>query len=128
MDYAANIINVINVIAAVGAVAAPPAPAGPPRCPVRRRDRCDPFAVPDREFFERYRFSKASVYHLADILRPHLSSRDNRGLPFTPEEVVCTGLDILGGGQMQRTLGACSRCCTASAHLHLYMYINLMIK
>ena len=57
---------------------------------VRRRERIDPFNLPDREFKARYRFSKDGVRNLTDILRPHLNAdaENNRGLPFSSEKIA----------------------------------------
>ena len=65
---------------------------------VRRRDRLDPFSIPDREFRGRYRFTKENVQKLINILTPHLlteeqkSKHDNKGLPFSVAQIVCCGL------------------------------------
>ena len=89
---------------------------------VRRRERFEPFSLPDREFKARYRFSKDGLRHLTDILRPQLTEeiRSNRGLPFSPEEIETSCLDILGGGHFQRVQGACSQSGTSSVHKNLY--------
>ena len=87
MNNIVNIINLVNVLGAAAALAQPPG-----RQPVRRRVRLQPFDLPDREFKARYRFSKDGVSRLVDILRPHLKHRDNRGSPFSPEQIVCCGL------------------------------------
>ena len=46
-----------------------------------RRERIDPFTLPDREFKARYRFSKDGVRNLKDVLRPYLNTDtdNNRG-------------------------------------------------
>ena len=91
---------------------------------VRRRERVDPFNLPDREFKARYRFSKDGVRKLTDILRPYLNAdaENNRGLPFSPEQIVTSGLDILGSGHFQRVEGVCSQSGKSSVHKNLYRY------
>ena len=92
---------------------------------VRRRERVDPFNLPDREFKARYRFSKDGVRKLTDILRPYLNAdaENMRGLPFSPEQIVTSGLDILGSGLFQRVEGVCSQSGKSSVHKSLYRYI-----
>ena len=66
------------------------------REPVRRRNRADPLQeIPDREFKARFRFSKDNVLRITDMLR-HSLIAGGRGHPFSPEEIVCLSLDILG--------------------------------
>ena len=91
----------------------------------RRRERVDPFNLPDREFKARYRFSKDGVRKLTDILRPYLNAdaENMRGLPFSPEQIVTSGFDILGSGLFQRVEGVCSQSGKSSVHKNLYRYI-----
>ena len=85
----------------------------------RPRVRADPYDDSDVSFKSRYRFSKDGVRHLVRVLTPYLE-RDQRGQPFSPAQVVCCGLNILGGGHFQRTEGVCSGATTSTAHTLLY--------
>ena len=59
---------------------------------------------------------------LTDLLRDDLEKANNAGVPFSPEQIVCLSLDILGGGHFQRTQGALSGSSQASVHNLLYKY------
>ena len=83
-----DVFDVIDAIEAVEGIIE--------RAPVRRRDRQDPFELHDLEFKGRYRFSKANVQRLSTMLAPFLEKQNNRGLSFTPLQIVCAGLDYLG--------------------------------
>ena len=89
MDDVDDVFDVIDAIEAVEGIIE--------RAPVRRRDRQDPFELHDLEFKGRYRFSKANVQRLSTMLAPFLEKENNRGLPFTPLQIVCAGLHYLGG-------------------------------
>ena len=95
-------------------------PPRPVRAPVRRRQREDFMQIPDGEFKARLRFSKRNVRRLTDLLLPHLHRENNRGLPLDPISIVCSGLDILGGGHFQRVEGVCSNTAAGTAHKLLY--------
>ena len=90
------------------------------RAPRRRRERLDPFTLPDREFKARFRFSKEGVTRLTNLVRGSLSHTTNRGIPFTAEQVVCSALDYLGGGHFQRIQGVCSGSARSTAHEMIY--------
>ena len=54
----------------------------------------------------RYRFSKHTVEDkLIPLLYPNGRSKDNRGLPFTEAQVVCSTLHMLGGNNLLRVEG-----------------------
>ena len=96
----------------------------------RQRIRLDPYQLPDREFKQRYRFSKPGVRRLVAILLPFLEgvARNDRGKPFSPEQIVCSGLDILGGGHFQRVGGVCMSSTKSTAHMKIYRYIQQYIR
>ena len=98
------------------------------REPVRRRNRLDPFSLPDREFRVRFRFSKDGVRQLTEIIRPGLEHGNNRGLPFTPEQVVCCGLDFFSGGHFQRTQGICSGSAKSTVQEMAYYFLDELLK
>ena len=93
----------------------------------RQRIRLDPYQLPDREFKQRYRFSKPGVRRLVAILVPFLEGEARNG-PFSPEQIVCSGLDILGGGHFQRVGGVCMSSTKSTAHKKLYRYIQQYIR
>ena len=101
---------------------------------VRRRDRLDPFSIPDREFRGRYRFTKENVQKLINILTPHLlteeqkSKHDNKGLPFSVAQIVCCGLDYLAGGYFQRVAGVCNGSSKSSAQNMVYRYRGIHFR
>ena len=66
---------------------------------------------------------------MANIFRPQLEGNrvSNRGLPLSAEYIVCSGLDIMGGGHFQRVEGVCSSTCTASAHNMLYKFVDALL-
>ena len=65
------------------------------REPRRRRIRPNPLIdIPDREFKNRFRFSKTNVRRISDLLRQSLRTENQRGSPFSPEDIVCISLDI----------------------------------
>ena len=96
----------------------------------RQRIRLDPYQLPDREFKQRYRFSKPGVRRLVASLLPFLQGQaaNDRGLPFSPEQIVCSGLDILGGGHFHRVGGVCMSSTPSTAHKKLYRYIQQYIR
>ena len=113
LDVVENVNDVVELAGARG--------RGVPQ----ERVRLDPYILPERSFRSRYRFSKEGAQFLTDILRPLLVLENNRGRPFTPEQIVCTGLDILGGGHFQRVEGVCSDSGTSTAHLLMYRFDKL---
>ena len=85
----------------------------------RQRIRLDPYQLPDREFKQRYRFSKPGVRRLVANLLVFLEgeARDDK-----------SGLDILGGGHFQRVGGVCMSSTKSTAHKKLYRYIQQYIR
>ena len=74
------------------------------------------FDIPEREFKVRFRFSKENVRRITELVRGSLENQQNRGLPFSPGQIVCLALEILGGGHFQRTEGDLTGCTKSSAH------------
>ena len=98
------------------------------REPRRSRPRLDPFTLPDREFKGRYRFSKDGVRRLTDLLRPGLIHKDEKGCPFTPEQIVCCGLNILGSAHFQQTEGVCIGSAKSTAqHLMYWLVLSVIL-
>jgi len=88
----------------------------PVRRPIRIVRRADHvFEMPDAEFKRTFRFDKASVAFIVDLLRDQLHHVNNRGRPLTPEQQVCLALNHYAGGQFQRTTGLCGGVCQATA-------------
>lgn len=98
----------------------------PLRNPVWRRRRADPLAdIPNpREFKARYRFSKDNVRRLIGMVTPIFNiNNSQRGLPCTPEQIVCSALEIMAGGHFFRVNGYGGGLCTTTAWINLYRYI-----
>ena len=67
-----------------------------------------------------YRFTKENVEKIATELSPFLNlSTSNRGNPFTAVEVVCSGLEILGGGSQFTSSRQRERVVVQGYHLHI---------
>ena len=101
-----------------------------PRAPVWRRNRLDPLNDnPNvREFKARYRFNCENVMKIVELVRPHLhNSNNNRGLPCTIEQIVCSGLEELAGGQFFRVAGYASGICKGIAWNHLYKFVDAIL-
>ena len=99
-------LDEINEVLDLVAEAAPPA-----HRPVRhQRQRVEPFELPDVYFKARFRFSKDGVRRLTALVLPYLDvhTNNNRGKPFSAEQVVCSALNILGCGHFQRMQGDCT--------------------
>ena len=84
-----------------------------------KRKRLSPIVYIESDFLFKltYRFTKENVEKIATELSPFLNlSTSNRGNPFTAVEVVCSGLEILGGvtssGQRERVV-------VQGYHLHI---------
>ena len=86
----------------------------------RYRLRPDFYDIPDREFKNRFRFSKENVTRITNLVRGDLEKESDRGSPFSPEQIVCLSLDILGGGHFQRMEGVASGCTKSTVNLLLY--------
>ena len=108
----------INEVIDIVAEAVPPA-----QQPVRhQQQRVGAFELPDIYFKARYRFSKDGVRRLMALVLPYLDvhANNNRGKPFSAEEVVCSALNILGCGHFQRMQGDCTGSVPSTAHNFLY--------
>ena len=91
----------------------------------RRYIRPDFYTVMrEKEFKERFRFSKQNARRLTDLVRGSLEREEGgKGLPLSPDQTVLLGLDILAGGHFMRTQGELTGCCKATAFNHLYRSI-----
>jgi len=88
--------------------------------------RNDPFKLDRDEFFITYRFSKKSVKNLVKVLFP-TKRKNNRGLPFDPEQVVCTALKHLAGASLDE-LNTKDGISKATALRHFYAFIRALNK
>ena len=96
------------------------------------RHRVDPLDLPDSYFKSRFRFSKNGVRRLVDLVRPNLNlNEDNpnarRGQPFSAEQIVCSALNIMGGGHFQRVQGDCTGSVPSTAHKFLYKFVDALL-
>ena len=66
------------------------------------KQRMDPYDLSDYEFKRHFRFSKAAVEQLVEILEPDLIYHSNRGRPLSPFLKVCVALSHYGGGHFFR--------------------------
>ena len=89
----------------------------------RFKRRLDPFDTTDKEFWARYRFTKDSVRRLAALVFPNPVIND-RGKPFTREQVTCLALHLMAGANFQRVEGLCVGGSKSSAHRLLYRFVD----
>ena len=96
----------------------------PERQPPMNRIRIDPFNTISNPnvFKKRYRFSIENARTITEMVRPIFNINRNRGAPCTPEQIVCSGLEILSGGQFFRSNGDASGICSSTAWKNLYRY------
>ena len=88
--------------------------------------RLNPIAnISNLDFYKRYRFCKESVQRLANLLFPE-DPVNNRGLPFTHIQVVCSALHYVGGASFQRTEGVCAGSSTSTAHKSFYTFASAL--
>ena len=94
------------------------------------RERTTHFDAPPRLFLSRYGFSKEGVRRIIDVIGPHLQTEhdNNRGRPFTAEQIVCSGLHILRGAHYQRVEGECANNSQSSAFKNLYRFVDALNK
>jgi len=88
------------------------------------KEREDPFEKDDLEFYKTHRFSKSSVRKLTKLLFP-AKKKNNRGLPFDPEQVVCTALKHLGGVSFKHLYKKGTK---ATGMRHYYAFISAVNK
>jgi len=81
---------------------------GRDRHPRMVRVRLDPVAnLSDFEFKRTFRFSKESAQRIERILGDDLKYQSNRGLPLSPMQQICVGLNHFAGAHFQRVSGMC---------------------
>lgn len=83
--------------------------------PYRRYpERIEPtISLNDMTFKRTFRFDKENVVRIAHML--NLERESNRGLPLTPIQVVCIGLNHLADGHFNRISALCGNCSDHSA-------------
>lgn len=70
------------------------------------RDRADPInAFTDNDFRERFRFHKASVMALVELLNDDLYQHNQRGIPVSPAHQVLITLRFYADGIFLREIG-----------------------
>ena len=98
----------------------------PERQPQMHRIRIDPFnSITNPNIFKRrYHFSKENARNITELVRPifNINVNSNRGEPCTPEQIVCSALEILSGGQYFRCNGDSSGLSRSAAWNNLYRY------
>ena len=65
------------------------------------RVRVDPFNnyISERQFKACYKFNKRYCNQLVQMLFPYFDINNRRrGQPVTPQQIVCSGLEIMAGG------------------------------
>ena len=94
----------------------------PPRNPMMNRYRVNPLEdlTNPNLFKQRYRFSQENVRTLTEMVRPIFNINNTRRPPCTPEQIVCSSLEILAGAQYFRTNANASGICRSTAHNNLY--------
>ena len=58
-------------------------------------------------FKQRYHFNKENVIKIVEMVRPifdinNQRARDQRGIPLTAEQIVCSALELMSGGHFFR--------------------------
>ena len=73
----------------------------PERHPHKQRYRIDPITAITNPFLfkQRYRFSTDNVRAITEMVRPIFDINTMRGNPCTAEQIVCSSLETLAGGQ-----------------------------
>lgn len=101
----------------------------PERQPPINRIRIDPFNTISNPnvFKKRYRFSIENARTITEMVRPIFNINRNRGAPCTPEQIVCSGLEILSGGQFFRSNGDASGICSSTAWKNLYRFVDAVL-
>ena len=82
----------------------------------------------DNEFKRHFRFTKASVNRLNDLLKNDLSFETNRGLPIPPPLQICIALNHYAGGHFQRISGWCAGVSQNGARLSLERVTEALVK
>ncbi len=70
------------------------------------RDRTNPFDLfDDIDFYERYRFDKASVHYLMETFCPDLTNATQRSQPVPPPIQMCIALRYLASNSQEQVIG-----------------------
>ncbi|ODM87090.1 putative nuclease HARBI1 [Orchesella cincta] len=69
------------------------------------RDREDPLAYSDDELIKRFRFPKAEILELFQLIRPNLRNRFSRNQPLIPIMELCAALRFYAKGAFQQDNG-----------------------
>ena len=86
-------------------------PDPPPihRYPKMNRTRINPLQdIPSPTIFkQRYHFTKENVIKITEMVRPifDINNYNQRGLPLTAEQIVCSALEVMSGGHFFRVNG-----------------------
>ena len=96
----------------------------PDRHAVIHRHRLDPLQDIHNPilFKQRYRFSQENVRTITEMVRPIFDINNNRRPPCTAEQIVCSSLELLAGGQYFRTNADASGMCKTTSMKNLYRY------
>ena len=74
-----------------------------------------------RTFKSRYRFDRDNVMRILDLVEPiFYINRNRRGNPCSPLQIVCSALEILGGGHFFRVNGYAGGIGGTTAWTNLY--------
>uniref|UniRef100_A0A8C5DIM1 Nuclease HARBI1 n=1 Tax=Gouania willdenowi TaxID=441366 RepID=A0A8C5DIM1_GOUWI len=85
------------------------------------RDRGDPFALPDNEIHERYKFSREGMLFLCALLLPHIEHRKEGTRALSPLQMVCYGLCFLAPGLCLYSVGDAERLSKATVMVHIFV-------
>ena len=59
----------------------------------------------DGELYDRFRFDRDGILYITDVIRSDLDSKNNRGLPLSPEHQVMATLRYLASNDLQIGVG-----------------------
>ena len=94
------------------------------------RVRVDPFNnyISERQFKARYRFNKRNCNQLVQMVIPYFDINNRRrGQPVAPQQIVCSGLDIMAGGHFFRVNGYGGGLGTSTAWRCLYRLTDALL-
>ena len=94
------------------------------------RVRVDPFNnyISERQFKARYRFNKRNCNQLVQMVIPYFDINNRRrGQPVAPQQIVCSGLDIMAGGHFFRVNGYGGGLGTSTAWKCLYRLTDALL-
>lgn len=101
--------------------------------PERRKStviaRYDPFDMSDVELYDRYRFNRASLDFITDLVGESLvGAVDGRGWPTTKEQQVAVALRYMATGSFQRVVGDTVGISQSSACRALWRVVDALIE